>query len=189
MNAAGRAPELAVFGGSFNPPHVAHVLAVAYVLAAEAVERVVVVPTFQHPFQKALAPFDDRLEMCRLAFEDLRRVEVSSLERELGGDSYTVRTLEALHAREPSMSLALCIGADVLAERHLWHRAEQVEELARQIVLGRQGFDSPPGASPPLPQVSSTEIRRRLAASEDVGPLVPLRVRRYIEEHGLYRQA
>lgn len=179
--------ELAVFGGSFNPPHVAHVLGVAWVLAAEPVERVIVVPAYQHPFQKALEPFEDRLEMCRLAFRDLARVEVSSLERDLGGDSYTVRTLEELGAREPSMRLAICVGADVLAERYLWHRADEVEKLARQIVLGRQGFDSPPGASPPLPAVSSTEIRSKLAASEDVSHLVPWRVRRYIEERGLYR--
>jgi nicotinate-nucleotide adenylyltransferase len=179
--------EIGVFGGSFNPPHVSHLLAASYVLATEPIERLVVVPAFRHPFQKSLAPFEARLEMCHLAFAELTRIEVSSLERELGGESYTVRTLEALAEREPGVRLALCVGADVLAERHLWHRAEEVDRLARTIVLGRQGFDDPRAASPLLPLVSSTEIRRALAAGRDVARLVPRAVLGYIADHGLYR--
>lgn len=181
--------RIAVFGGSFNPPHVGHVLAVSYVVATEPVDVVLVIPTFRHPFGKPLAPFEARLQMCRLAVGSMSRVEVSSLERDLAGDSYTVRTLEALQAREPDASLALCVGADVLAERHLWHRADDVDRLARRIVLGRQGYENPPEASPALPAVSSTEIRRRLAAGEDVSRLVPREVAAYIAEHGLYRDA
>lgn len=180
--------RVAVFGGSFNPPHVGHVLIASYVLATEPIDALLVVPTFRHPFGKPLAPFDARLQMCALALGTWPRVEISSLERDLGGDSFTVRTLEALQAREPDAELALCVGADVLAERHLWHRADDVDRLARRIVLGRQGYDNPPEASPPLPAVSSTEIRRRLAAGEDVSRLVPRAVAAYIAAHGLYRE-
>jgi len=180
--------RIAVFGGSFNPPHVGHVLIASYVLATEPIDVLFVVPTFRHPFGKALAPFEARLDMCRLALDHEGRVEISSLEQELGGDSYTVRTLEALREREPDASLALCVGADVLAERHLWHRADEVDRLARRIVIGRQGYDNPAEASPPMPAISSTEIRRRLAAGQDVARLVPLTVAAYIAEHSLYRE-
>lgn len=186
---AGAGRRLAVFGGSFNPPHVGHLLIATYVLATEPIDALLVIPTFRHPFGKPLAPFDARLEMCRLALAVDARVVVSSLERDLGGDSYTVRTLEALAAREPDAALSLCVGADVLAERHLWHRADDVDRLARRIVLGRQGYDNPPEASPPMPAISSTDIRRRLAAGEDVSRLVPRAVAAYIAEHGLYRDA
>lgn len=181
--------RIAIFGGSFNPPHVGHVLVASYVLSTEPVDVLMVIPTFQHPFGKPLAPFEARLQMCRLALGAWERVEVSSLERDMGGDSYTVRTLEALQAREPDAALALCIGADVLAERHLWHRTEDLDRLARRIVIGRQGYDNPPEASPPMPAISSTEIRRLLATGGDVSRLVPRAVAAYIAEHGLYRDA
>ena len=73
--------RVAVFGGSFNPPHVAHVLACALVLAVEDVERVLVVPTFVHPFAKPLAPYDERLAMCALAFRGMPAIEVSPAHR------------------------------------------------------------------------------------------------------------
>jgi nicotinate-nucleotide adenylyltransferase len=179
--------RIAVFGGSFNPPHVGHVLVASYVLATEPVDALMVIPTFRHPFGKPLAPFDARLQMCRLALGGWKRVEISSLERDLGGDSYTVRTLEALRAREPDAALALCVGADVLAERHLWHRTDDVDRVARRIVIGRQGYENPAEASPPMPAISSTEIRRLLAAGGDVSRLVPRAVAAYIAEHGLYQ--
>src|SRR3954453_19837484 len=84
------APELAILGGSFDPPHFGHVFLAAYALGSANVERVLVVPVFQHAFAKPLSPFEDRLHMCELAFRDLRRVEVSDLERELGGVSRTL---------------------------------------------------------------------------------------------------
>ena len=76
-------PIVGVFGGSFNPPHLSHVLALAVVLARFDVERLLVVPTFQHPFAKALAPYEDRVKMCELAMGWLPRVEVSRVEEEL----------------------------------------------------------------------------------------------------------
>jgi nicotinate-nucleotide adenylyltransferase len=181
--------RLCVFGGSFNPPHVGHVMIATYVLATEPVDVLLVIPTFRHPFGKPLAPFEDRLEMCRIALSGIPRVEVSSLERDLGGDSYTVRTLETLKAREPDAALSLCVGADVLPERHLWHRADEVDALARSIVIGRQGYDNPTDASPPMPAISSTDIRARLAAGQDVQRLVPRGVVAYVAAHGLYRPA
>ena len=86
--------RVAIFGGSFNPPHVAHVLAVTYVLATEDLDEILVVPCFRHPFAKELAPFEDRFAMCELAMAWLPKVTVSRVEQELGGESRTLRTVE-----------------------------------------------------------------------------------------------
>ncbi|GAC1367655.1 MAG: nicotinate-nucleotide adenylyltransferase [Polyangiales bacterium] len=185
-----RRESVAIFGGSFNPPHVAHVLAAAYLLACAPVERVVVVPTFRHPFAKALAPFADRLEMCRLAFADLARVEVSRVEEELGGESLTVRTLEHLSARHPGWSMRLVIGADVVHEMDRWTSPDRVRALAPPLVLGRVGFTVPPAlADAPhvLPAVSSSAIRASLARGEPADVLLPRRVADYVRARGLYR--
>ncbi len=109
-----RRRRVAVFGGSFNPPHVGHLLGVVYALSTAPIDEVLVVPVYQHPFAKHLATFADRLELCRLAFGWLPRVSISTVEEELGGESRTLRTLEHLGATLPDVSLRLLVGADVL---------------------------------------------------------------------------
>ncbi len=180
-----------VFGGSFNPPHVGHVLAAAYALAVHAIDRVLVVPVYHHPFRKELAPFQHRVAMAELAMAELAGVAVSAIERELDGEGRTLHTLEALAAREPGWRMRLIVGADVLADRDKWHRFERVEALAPLIVLGRAGFREREAPAPLLPEVSSTAIRAALAAGERarIVELVPKRVLAYIEAHGLYRAA
>lgn len=179
--------RLAFFGGSFNPPHVAHQMVCLWVLETQEIDRVLVVPTYRHPFDKALAPFDDRLAMCRLAMAPLGdRVEVSDIERQLGGHaSLTFATLQALARQRPGAELRLVIGADILGERGKWYRWADIEALAPPIVVGRQGF--PGGADVALPAISSTEIRARVAAGENVVGLVPRSVATYISQEGLYQ--
>ncbi|HMI93798.1 MAG TPA: nicotinate (nicotinamide) nucleotide adenylyltransferase [Polyangiales bacterium] len=177
---------IAVYGGSFDPPHVAHTLVCAYVLSVHRVDRVLVVPAAQHPFDKPLAPFAQRIRMCELALRDLRRVELSSLEHELGGTSLTLRTLEALRGQRPDATLRLVIGSDLLAETPSWHRFERVVELAPLLVVPRAGYPVA-GAAPALPEVSSTEIRRRLRADLDTTGLLDPEVAAYAREQRLYR--
>ena len=182
--------RVAVFGGSFNPPHVAHVLAVAYVLACADVDRVLVVPCFRHPFAKSLAPFAARMEMCRLAFADLARVEISNVEEELGGDSLTVRTLERLAERHPDWAMRLVVGADVVHEMDRWTSPDRVRALAPPIILGRVGFALPKDladAAAVLPEVSSTAIRAAIARGDRASKLLPRRVAAYVAQQGLYR--
>lgn len=181
---------LAVFGGSFNPPHVAHQMVCLYVLETYAVDAVIVVPTWRHPFDKELAPFTDRMEMCRRSMAGLGpRVEVSSIEEEIGGEaSLTLVTLQALQAQRPGFRLRLVIGADILPEREKWYRWPEIEKLAPPIVVGRQGYPSPAGTpAVEVPGVSSTAIRERLARGESIAGLVPRAVAVYIAERGLYR--
>jgi nicotinate-nucleotide adenylyltransferase len=180
--------ELAVFGGSFDPPHIGHVLLASYALSVSPVERVLVAPVFRHPFGKAPCAFEHRMEMCKLAFRLLPQVEVSDLERELGGTGYTVDLLEAIHKRHPHARLRLLVGADILPELDRWHHIARVRELAPLLVAGRSGFAHPdvdPDA-PTLPEVSSTAIREALARAHDVRSRVPQAVLAYIEREGLY---
>jgi nicotinate-nucleotide adenylyltransferase len=179
---------VAVFGGSFNPPHVAHVLACALVLATENVDRIVVVPTFRHPFAKELAPFEDRVAMCELAMAWLPGVDVSRVEEQLGGESRTLRTLEAIRSAHPEWALRLVIGADIVADAPRWFAFDEIVRIAPPIVLGRAGVKAP-GAGPPLlPEVSSTQVRDAIArgAWNDLGKRVPRAVIAHVRSRRLY---
>jgi nicotinate-nucleotide adenylyltransferase len=180
--------NVAVFGGSFNPPHVAHVLACALVLTVEDVERVLVVPTFRHPFAKELAPYEDRVAMCTLAFATMACVEVSRVEAELGGESRTLRTLQHLVERHPDWRLRLVIGADILAEAPRWLGFDAISAIAPPIVLARAGVEAPQAGPVLLPEVSSTRVREALARGEwsDVGKWVPRSVIAHVRARGLY---
>lgn len=176
-----------VFGGSFNPPHVAHVLAVVYAQLIARLDSVVVIPVFQHPFAKELAPFEQRMRMCQLAFEGQAWVEVSTLERDLGGESKTLRTLERLAELHPEWRLRLILGSDVVPDLPKWHRFDRIRELAEPLILPRRGFtEDDAGAF--LPEVSSTEVRRLLAAgsSAALAALLPWNVLAYARKEGLY---
>ncbi len=187
--AAARRTSVALLGGSFNPPHVAHLMAAYWTLATQDVGEVWLLPSYLHPFGKELVPFDDRVRMCELAARAVRGVAVCTAERELADDPLvgkTARTLEHLVAKHADHDFALVVGADVLPETAKWYRWDRVVALARVIVVGREGFPPVPGA-PSLPAISSTEIRARIARGEDVAGLVPRRVRMYAEQKGLYR--
>ena len=176
---------IGVFGGSFDPPHVGHVLAVSYALTVAPIDAVIVVPTFRHPFGKAMAPYADRVAMAELALASLRGVSVSRVEEELGGESYTVRTLEALHGRMPGVTLRLLVGADVLPDTPRWREWDRIVTLAPPFVIGRTGSESVL-ETPDLPAVSSTDVRGRYAMGASVERLVPRAVDAYVRAHGLY---
>ena len=183
--------RVAVFGGSFNPPHVAHALAVVYALSVAPVDEVLIVPVYQHPFAKELAPFESRLAMCDAAMGWIPRTTISTVERELGGESLTLRTLTRLRDDHPGWRMRLLVGADVLADLPKWHRFDKIAEIAPPIVLGRAGVTAESAPVPVLPRVSSTEVREALGRGEieAVRPLLPASVLAYIEDHGLYRAA
>ncbi|HLK90068.1 MAG TPA: nicotinate (nicotinamide) nucleotide adenylyltransferase [Polyangia bacterium] len=188
--------RVAVFGGSFNPPHLAHQMAALYVLETAPVDELWMVPTFQHPFGKALAPFADRLAMCERAAAALgRRVKVSAVERELGGASRTLETIRRLRQDFPGHAFSLVIGADLVAEVPTWYAAEELQRTVPFIVVGRSGFDVPGQASPEaearlaLPRVSSSEVREALRTGRPVEGLVPRAVLDYISAHNLYKSA
>jgi len=185
--------NVAVYGGSFNPPHVAHVLAATYVLAVGDFEELVVVPVFDHAFDKELAPFEDRVKMTELAMAAVPGVQISRVEAALGSPSRTLFTLRALSEQHPSWRLRLVVGSDVLHEAQKWHAFDEIEKLAPLYVLGRVGSPHSAAPEPILPDVSSTRVRQLLgragdpAAAAELERLVPRAVRGYIREHALYK--
>jgi nicotinate-nucleotide adenylyltransferase len=176
---------MGVFGGSFDPPHVGHVLAASWVLATAEVDGLFVVPALEHAFGKRLTPFPHRRRMVELAFGCLRGVQVSPIEAQLGGASYTVRTLEELKRRHPGASLRLMIGSDLVEQVPRWKEGARLPALAPLLVVGRGGHDD--GRMLAMPEVSSSEVRERLRSGRSVDGLVPRSVIAYIERHGLYR--
>ena len=180
---------IAVFGGSFDPPHVAHVLVACWARAAGGVDRVLVIPTYAHAFGKKSVAYEARRTMAKLAFADLPFVAIDDTERDLGGESRTFHTLESLAKRHPGDSFRLVIGADILAETDRWYRWDDVARLAPPLVVGRGGYPLPPECPLEMPEVSSTQLREDIAAGVSITGRVPSPVIDYIEAHGLYRAA
>jgi nicotinate-nucleotide adenylyltransferase len=180
-------PVIGVFGGSFDPPHLAHTLLAAYVLAAYPIDRLLVIPTFRHAFAKPLAPYDHRLRMCELAMADIRRVEVSRIEVEIGGESLTHNTIEELRRRNPEAFLRLVIGSDLLTETPRWYNFERVRELAPPIVVPRAGYRDQTASGFELPLVSSSEIRAQLKRGIQPDGALSHTVAHYVQRHALYR--
>ena len=185
----GAALEIALLGGSFNPPHVAHMMAAYWTLATQPVSEVWLLPAFKHPFGKVLAPFEDRVRMCELASATLRRVRVCDAEAELSDDPLvgkTVRVLEHLASRHRNKRFALVIGTDVLGETDKWYRWDRIQQLARIIIVGRAGHPDRDRRQLLLPEISSSAIRDRLERGLDVSEFVPSSVLQYIAERRLY---
>lgn len=169
--------HVAVYGGSFNPPHLGHAMVASWLLWTGRVDRVWLLPAYQHAFDKELAPFELRARLCRVMAAELDpRVEVCEVERELPTPSYTYNTLSALAERHPGLRLRLVLGADNLSTVHLWHRWPELRARFDPILVGRQGSPEVPDA-PSFPDISSTEVRRRLAARQPVEHLLSVGVR------------
>jgi nicotinate-nucleotide adenylyltransferase len=182
--------RVALYGGSFNPPHVGHQMVALYVLETAAVDQLWLLPAFEHALGKPLAPFDDRLAMTRLAAAALGpRVIVSDIERTLGGPSRTLRTIQRLRALHPEHEFSLVIGADLLPEVATWFGGAELQATVQFIVVGRSGTDgvAADAAGPvKMPAVSSTAVRETIAAGGSVEGLVPRTVLDYIYRQALY---
>jgi nicotinate-nucleotide adenylyltransferase len=194
--------RLAIFGGSFDPPHIGHLLVADDAFAQLGLDRLVFIPTAAQPLKVdrggAAASAAHRLAMTRLLIEGDARFEVSTIEIERAGLSFTVDTLTDFAARYPSAERFLLLGADVLATFAQWREPERILQLARPVVLERAG--DPPTRLPEamgeaslrrLPSrridVSSTEIRERARAGKPLRGFVTDNVAAYIARHGLYR--
>lgn len=176
----------AIFGGSFDPPHLGHVMAATWVVQTQPVDRLLVVPAFQHAFSKRLTPFAHRRRMAELAFARVGGVEVSDLEARLGGASYTVRTLRHLRAQHPGVTLRLMVGTDLVEQVPTWREGAQIPELAELLVVGRGGYAEGALDTVVMPEVSSSEVRRRLGTGASAAHLVPREVLDYASRHRLY---
>lgn len=173
--------QVAVYGGSFNPPHVAHAMVAAWLRWTGKVDRVCFVPVYRHAFEgrhdKTLAPYPQRCGWCRAMAADLGEgFAVSEIEAELPVPSFTVDTLTALAARHPDRRFRLVVGADVLPQTDHWKDWAHLRANFDPIVVGRVGFPLPEGQDIAFPGLSSTLLRDRLRGGESVQHLVTGRV-------------
>jgi nicotinate-nucleotide adenylyltransferase len=199
--------RIGILGGTFNPPHLGHLICAQEAYVQLGLSRVILVPA-RIPPHKAVPEdpgIERRLDLCECAVrDDPHRLEVSRLEAERSGTSYTVDTLEELHTRSPDTELYLILGGDVAAGLAGWREPERVLSLATIAVTGRPGTsrsavnETLAGLKAgqcarfftmPTIGVSSTMIRRRVRTGQPIKYLVPDAVSRYIETHRLYRSA
>ena len=191
--------RIGVFGGTFDPPHVGHLLVANDAREALELDRLIFVPTGAQPFKVDTPPAasgQDRLEMVRLAVADDANYVVDDAEINRKGLSFTVDTLEHLSERNPAARLFLLMGEDVLASFEKWRSPARIRELATLVAVSRGGLAgsvADPAASAVLRvstrrvDVSSTEIRERLRAGKSIKGFVPESVERFIDVRGLYR--
>ncbi|MFT4036106.1 MAG: nicotinate-nucleotide adenylyltransferase [Patulibacter sp.] len=195
--------RIGIMGGTFNPPHIGHQLCASEACDQLGLDRIVWIPAHTPPHKEIAegAPSPRvRAELCRLATHDDPRFEVSELEIERGGPSYTVDTLRELHRRQPGDQLIFIVGADTALSLPTWHQPQEVGRLAALGIAGRQGVlrrdiverlaDLPARLEffdMPRVDVSSSEIRRRLTHGHAIDYLVPAAVAEHLRRTGLYR--
>lgn len=188
--------RVGLFGGTFDPPHVGHLVTAIDVRDALDLDVVLMVVA-NEPWQKvgsrAISSASTRVEMVRAAVGSEPGIEVSDVEVRRGGPSYTIDTIEALQAEQPDAELVVIVGSDAAAGLHTWERAEDVARSCRIVVVER------PGASTEVPDgfvvehvhvprldVSSTDLRDRVRDGRSLRYLVPDPVISMIERDGLY---
>lgn len=183
--------RVGVLGGTFDPPHVGHLVVAQDVHEALRLDRLLVVPAPRPPHRSAVLPARLRYELVRRCFQGDERIEVSDVEFRREGPSYTVDTLAVIRRELDPEELWCVIGADQLRELEAWHEPERLPELARLAVISRAGeLPRPDEASVDLPfepvpvtrvELSSTRIRERLEAGLSVRYLVPESIREPLE--------
>ena len=186
--------RVGILGGTFDPVHVGHLMDAAAARHQLALDRVLIVVA-PDPWQKrdrVIAPAEVRYEMLVAALEGTDGFEASRIELDRAGPTYTFDTAEGLAS--PDRELFLVVGSDVAAGLPTWHRVDDLRELVTLAIVDRdeQPFPDPPGwrvvhVAVPLLELSSTDLRRRVAAGEPVEFLVPVPAARILHARGLYR--
>jgi nicotinate-nucleotide adenylyltransferase len=194
-----------VFGGTFDPIHLAHLAVAEAARDAFGLRRVLFIPAAQPPHKPGhdISPVEDRLAMVEAAVEGNPAFEISRLEIERSGPSYTVDTLTALCEAAPGDRLALILSAESYSEFGSWHEPRRILDLAALVVAPRVGYaDADPDLiarqfpearatvafmDGPRIRLSASEIRQRAADGRSVRYLVPDAVAAYIGDHDLYQ--
>jgi nicotinate-nucleotide adenylyltransferase len=202
--------RIGIFGGTFNPIHQGHLLVAQAVLEAFDLDQMLLVPCQVSPFKLGQAQSDaveahHRLEMVRLSLAGDERMKVCDIELKRPGVSYTIDTVRDLRKQEPEARFFLVVGMDTLLDLHLFREAEALVELCDVITVQRPGcHECPAPAALHFPEavtnrlikniirgrwcdISSTEIRQRVAEGRSIRYWVPLAVEEYIQKNRLYR--
>ena len=195
--------RIGILGGTFDPIHLGHLAAARAAIECAELDRVLLVPTGRPPHRRAaMADEMQRLEMCRLAIDEDRALEVSDVEIRRGGISYTSDTLKELKQAYPQDELFLVLGWDAARLFATWHEPDEVRRLATIVVVTRPGGkplddealehaglsgDRVIVCARPTPDISGSALRRSIANGEPVGDRLPEAVERYIAKNRLYR--
>jgi nicotinate-nucleotide adenylyltransferase len=187
--------RIGLFGGTFDPPHVGHLIVAQDVLERMSLDRLLLIPAREPPHKPAAprASPEVRARMVEAAVLGHPRMDASRIELEREGPSYTVDTLRALKASAPADELVLVMGADQIRGFAGWRSPDEIIRLARVVVVGRAGepvaHASVEHESVEVTRVdvSSTDIRRRVREGRSIRFLVPDAVLRIIEQEGLYQ--
>jgi nicotinate-nucleotide adenylyltransferase len=185
--------RLGVFGGSFDPVHLGHLVAAECARSELQLDQVRFVPAAQQPLKAAghAASARDRAAMLRAAIADHPAFVLDPRELERGGPSYTVETLRSLRADFPGDQLFFILGADAARDLDSWREADALPGLARLVVVTRPGAALGPQLAPfavtvPGIDLSATMVRERVRRGASIRYLVPRPVEDYIKTHGLY---
>ena len=194
--------RLGLLGGTFDPFHFGHLAAADAAIDCADLDHVVFIPAAQPPHRPpAVASPDQRLEMCRLGIEGEPQFEVSDIELKREGPSYSVDTLKEMRRVQPDAELFLILGWDAARLFSTWHKPNEVSELAMIVIVARPGSAAPREEDlkgvgldkarvvlcvRTTPDVSASEIRKAIAASEPITGKVPKAVEMYIASHRLY---
>jgi len=192
--------RIGILGGTFDPVHIGHLVVAGEALEELSLDRLLLVVA-NDPWQKRgerpLTAAEDRYAMVAAATEAVAGVEADRREIDRGGPSYTIDTVHELSRAHPQAELFLVVGADVAAELHTWHRADELARAVTLVVVDRGGVaqgDDPAGwtvvrLAVPALEISSSDLRRRLAEGRTVDFLVPEPAMRCIRRLGLYASA
>jgi nicotinate-nucleotide adenylyltransferase len=201
--------RLGIFGGTFDPIHLGHLVLAEQSRERVRLDRVLFVPAAQPPHKadRQITAARHRQQMVELAVAGHPAFEVSAIEIDRPGLSYTVDTLASLHEQHPGDDLFLLIGSDSLIDLPQWYQPKRIAQLATIVVVTRSGYESSDELSllrgvlsdeqvsriaehrieiPPI-GISSRDLRRRVATGQSIRYLVPRPVECYVETHGLYR--
>ncbi len=202
--------HVGVFGGTFDPVHVGHLVLAEQCREQARLDQVWFIPSARppHKLDRPLAPFGQRVEMLNLAIAGHAAFRVNEVEKERPGPSYTADTLDLLHQRYPETDLALILGADCLPDLQYWHDPARIVARATLLIAGRPGWtlwsaeelqtalrlptaDSIRQERVVMPQIdiASRDLRQRVREGRSIRYLVPRAVECYIVEHKLYREA
>jgi nicotinate-nucleotide adenylyltransferase len=190
--------NIGMFGGSFNPPHIAHLILAEFCCDALRLERLLFIPSAIPPHKENgdLLPAYDRLHLTSLAIRGNNRFEVSDIEIQRGGTSYTIDTIQELGSRYADADLFVIIGVDNLVGFHKWKSYRDILDTTTVVAMNRPGFNASSVAGEimssvrvldvPHLEISSTDIRERIGRGESVRYMVPDAVLSEIVQRGYY---
>jgi len=191
--------RVGLFGGTFDPIHLGHLIAAEQVREGVSLDKVIFIPAANppHKLKRIVSSFENRLRMLELAIEGNSHFEVDEIESRLGDMSFTVNTLRFYRQKHPDWDLFFLIGMDNLLELETWREPEEILKLCRLVVFTRPGFGGLDKVKPDISaeiiykeitavDIAASVIRQRVRNGRSIKYLVPGRVEDYIRENGLY---